>query len=112
MKHDVFIELNLRLIHFFYENFTVSSGTVLICSPSVSALSFQRKANRIWYKAQFTFAEVSGITALLSFFQARSWKLDTIMRRWWQIVLERSCPVEIDDRLVLAGRRHQGLQES
>jgi hypothetical protein len=42
-------------------------------------------------------------TALLSFFRAQSWKLGTITRRWWQIVLERSCPVEIDGRLVLAG---------
>jgi hypothetical protein len=24
LKYDAFIELNLRLIHFFYENFTVS----------------------------------------------------------------------------------------
>jgi len=42
-------------------------------------------------------------TALLSSFRARSWKIDTIIRRWWQIVLERSCPIEIDGHLVLAG---------
>jgi len=41
-------------------------------------------------------------TALLSFFRARSWKIESIMRRW-QIVLERPCPDEIDDRLVLVG---------
>jgi hypothetical protein len=38
-------------------------------------------------------------TALLSFFRAQSWKLGTITRRWWQIVLESSCPVEIDSQL-------------
>ena len=42
-------------------------------------------------------------TAMLSFFRARSWKLGPIMRRWWQIVLERCIPVKIDGRLVLAG---------
>jgi hypothetical protein len=42
-------------------------------------------------------------TAMLSFFRAQSWKLDSIMRRWWQIVLERCIPIEIDGRLVLVG---------
>lgn len=42
-------------------------------------------------------------TALLSFFRAKSWQLDTIMDRWRQIVLELCPPVTIDDRLLLAG---------
>ena len=42
-------------------------------------------------------------TAMLSFLRAKSWKLGPIMRRWWQIVLERCVPVTIDGRLVLAG---------
>ena len=42
-------------------------------------------------------------TAMLSFFRAKSWQLDTIMPRWWQIVLQRCLPVHIDGRLVLAG---------
>jgi hypothetical protein len=42
-------------------------------------------------------------TAMLSFFRASSWQLQTILQRWWQIVLER-CPLpKIDDRLLLAG---------
>ena len=42
-------------------------------------------------------------TAMLSFFRASSWQLQHILRRWWQIVLER-CPLpKIDDRLLLAG---------
>ena len=42
-------------------------------------------------------------TAMLSFFRARSWKLGSIMRQWWQVVLEQCVPVEIDGRLVLVG---------
>lgn len=42
-------------------------------------------------------------TALLSFFRASSWQLETIMHRWWQIVLS-CCPlIKISDRLILAG---------
>jgi len=42
-------------------------------------------------------------TAMLSFFRASSWRLKTILQRWWQIVLQR-CPLPtIDDRLLLAG---------
>jgi hypothetical protein len=42
-------------------------------------------------------------TAMLSFFRASSWQLQTILRRWWKIVLEH-CPLPtIDDRLLLAG---------
>jgi len=42
-------------------------------------------------------------TALLSFFRASSWQLETIMHHWWQIVLF-SCPlIKVDGRLLLAG---------
>ena len=42
-------------------------------------------------------------TALLSFFRARSWHLQDILHRWWQIVLDR-CPLPtLDGRLLLAG---------
>jgi hypothetical protein len=42
-------------------------------------------------------------TALLSFFRARSWHLQDILQRWWQIVLDR-CPLPtLDGRLLLAG---------
>lgn len=42
-------------------------------------------------------------TAMLSFFRATSWQLKAIMKRWWQIVLQR-CPLPtIDGRLLLAG---------
>ncbi|MBU4010546.1 MAG: hypothetical protein KJ882_07245 [Proteobacteria bacterium] len=41
-------------------------------------------------------------TAMLSFFRASSWQLETIWQRWWHIVLE-NCPLpEIDHRLLLA----------
>jgi hypothetical protein len=42
-------------------------------------------------------------TALLSFFRASSWKLNDILRCWWQIVLSRCPLVTIDNRLLLAG---------
>jgi len=42
-------------------------------------------------------------TSLLWFFRASSWRLRSIMHRWWNVVLG-SCPlVEIDGRLLLAG---------
>jgi len=47
--------------------------------------------------------EPSLYTAMLSFFRASSWQLQTILQRWWQIVLER-CPLPtIDDRFLLTG---------
>jgi hypothetical protein len=42
-------------------------------------------------------------TAMLSFFRASSWQLETILQRWYKVVLER-CPLPtIDNRLLLAG---------
>jgi hypothetical protein len=42
-------------------------------------------------------------TSLLSFFRSSSWDLNTIMHRWWQIVLARCPLVEIDGRLLMTG---------
>lgn len=42
-------------------------------------------------------------TAMLSFFRASSWQIETILQHWWQIVLQ-NCPLPtIDGRLLLAG---------
>jgi hypothetical protein len=42
-------------------------------------------------------------TAMLSFFRASSWRLNAILRCWWQIVLQRCALPTIDNRLLLAG---------
>ena len=39
---------------------------------------------------------------MLSFFRASSWRLETTLQRWWQIVQERCPLVTVDDRLLLA----------
>ena len=47
--------------------------------------------------------EPSLYTAMLSFFRASSWQLQTILQCWWRIVLER-CPLPtIDDRFLIIG---------
>jgi hypothetical protein len=42
-------------------------------------------------------------TAMLSFFRASSWQLQSVWRHWWHTVLERCTVLKIDDRLLLAG---------
>jgi hypothetical protein len=54
---------------------------------------------------------------LLQFFHSIAWDVDTVLKRWWHIVLQSNTVVKVNDKLVLLadhtkvpkeGRKYQG----